>query len=149
MIQHRDVLARPEMANVVASVAVCTPRLAMGTSYSHRASWSRINIVVSYIHTVRKSFIYKKKQNTTKRKKETECVCAGNKKRRLLLLEIRYETNQRSPTTTAIAEYEHRKKGSRPDYKFREILDRNHESEEGQVLVKERGTNAKIGHAAF
>ena len=49
--------------------------------------------------------------------------------------------------------YEHKKRGSRPYYKFRERLDRNHESEGGQELVEKKAqsglTRTKMGYAAF
>ena len=51
--------------------------------------------------------------------------------------------------------YEHRKRkrGSRPDYKFRKILERDHESERTGTVEKNArsGTNkrTKMGYAAF
>ena len=61
------------------------------------------------------------------------CVRAGTKKRRLLLLELHTkrikETSPLSLPPVHRHPYEHKKKGSRPDYKFRKILDRKHKSE--------------------
>ena len=70
-------------------------------------------------------------------------MCAGTKKRRLLLLDLYTKRIKEAPPLPPLYchPYEHKKKGSRPDYTFREILDRKHKPEEGQVLVEERGTN--------
>ena len=65
------------------------------------------------------------------------CVYAGTKKRRFLLLEVRTKRIKEAPPLPPVHRpYEHKKKGSRPDYMFREILDRNHTSDGGQVLAE-------------
>ena len=86
------------------------------------------------IHTVRKSPIYKKKQKYDEEK--GKCVCV-RVLRNGYSYSSRYIRNELKPHHYHHqCPYEHKKRGSRPYYKFREILDRNHESEGGQVLVE-------------
>ena len=61
------------------------------------------------------------------------CVCAGTVLRNGDSHSSSYIRNElkKPPPLPPVHHhpYEHKKKGSRPDYKFREILDRKHKSE--------------------